>query len=220
MTELERGTPTSRHIRPELLLSFGLIFPERSQVLRAYYQDVDDRRRRRAGEFEDELLNAAQRSPDEIINLILNDERAGELFERGVQAALLTADERHRRALARAVASGLLANDEAEVNQRQFIFDALASLAEPHIHVLIQIAQPYPGYEEDKHKPPGERRAWGWSLEALSQHLPGLVPVLSPVVSVLLGNGLIEDKDIRRWVVTDYGKQAVRLLEEEDVEDS
>src|SRR6266536_1965470 len=102
MGELERDTPTSRHIRPELLLWFGMVFPERSQVLRAYYQDIDDRRRRRAGEFEDELLDAAHCSPEELIERLLADERAGELFERAVQEALVTADERHRRALARA----------------------------------------------------------------------------------------------------------------------
>jgi hypothetical protein len=113
MGELERDTPTSRHIRPELLFWFGMLFPKRSQVLRAYYQDIDDRWRRRAGEFEDELRNATagQYSVEELIEQILADERTGELFERAVQEAVLAADERKRRALARTVASGLLANE-------------------------------------------------------------------------------------------------------------
>jgi hypothetical protein len=140
--ELERGTPTSRHIRPELLLWFGMVFPERSQVLRAYYQDSDDRRRRRAGEFEDELLDAAHCSPEEIIERILADERAGGLFERAVQEALHAADERKRRALARAVASGLLANDKAATDDAQAIARAIAALDPTHVRALLVLARP------------------------------------------------------------------------------
>ena len=143
MGELERDTPTSRHIRPESLLLFGMVFPERSQVLRAYYQDVDNRRRRRAGEFEDELRNATagQYSAEELIEQVLADERAGELFERAVQEAVLAADERKRRALPRAVASGLLASDEAAIDDAQTTVRAIAALEPAHVRALLVLAR-------------------------------------------------------------------------------
>jgi hypothetical protein len=139
MGALERDPPTSRHIRPELLLWFGMVFPERSQVLRGYYQDVDDRRRRRAGEFEEELLTAAGGSPDELLERILKDERAGELFERAVQEALLAADERRRRALARAVAAGL-GDDTAAVDEAPLLVRAIAMLESAHVRAAACVA--------------------------------------------------------------------------------
>jgi hypothetical protein len=140
MGELERDPPTSRDIRPEFQFWFGMVSPERSQVLRNYLQDIDDRRRRRAGEFEDELLDAAHLSPEEIIERILADERAGEMFERAVHEALLAADEHKRRALARAVASGLLANDEAAIDDAQAIVRAIAALEPAHVRALLVLA--------------------------------------------------------------------------------
>ena len=107
MSEMQRDTPKSRDIRPWLLAGFGLVFPERSQVLRAFYQDLDDRRRRRAAEFEDDLLDAARSSPEEIIERIVADKHAGEVFERAVHEALLTADDDKRYLLAQVAGAAL-----------------------------------------------------------------------------------------------------------------
>lgn len=45
-----------------------------------------------------------------------------------MQEALITADERKLRLLARAVASGVLAIDDAEIDQERFVFGALVAL--------------------------------------------------------------------------------------------
>lgn len=142
MGELEPDPPTSRHIRPELLLGFGMVFPERSQVLRAYYQDIDDRRRRRAGEFEDELRNATagQCSVEELIERILADERVGELFERAVQEALLTADDHKRYLLAQVAAAALRGTTTPrQVEALNYLLRTVIALDSPDIAMLVII---------------------------------------------------------------------------------
>src|SRR6266540_732857 len=138
MGELERDTPTSRHIRPELLAVFGMLFPERSQVLRNYYQDVDDRRRRRAGEFKDELLDAAHSSPEEIIERLLADEQAGELFERAVHEALLTADDHKRYRLAQVAGAALRGTTTPrQVEALKYLARTVIALDSPDITMLV-----------------------------------------------------------------------------------
>jgi hypothetical protein len=214
MGELERDTPTSRHIRPELLLGVGMVFPERSQVLRAYYQDIDDRRRRRAGEFEDELLDAAHCSPEEIIKRILTDERAEELFERAVHQALLAADEHKRRALARAVASGLLASDDAVTDEAHFLIRAITALEPSHIRLLLALERPNESQPHQQVNPmaytaPQLEDQTGMELvELLLTRLAaeGLASDWSDTSLTITGEGVV------CWAITEFGRRVLELL--------
>lgn len=217
MGELKQDTPTSRGIRPWLLAGFGMVFPERSQVLRAFYQDIDDRWRRRASEFEDELLDATagDLSVEEIIERILTDERAGELFERAVREAMLAADEHKRRALARAVASGLLATDEAAIDDAQFLIRAIAGLEPPHVRVLLVLEQPgtmqgHPVQQMAYTTTELEQRA-GASSELLGLLLvklaaEGLASDLSSTVVSRTAAGMAS------WGITEFGLRVLALL--------
>lgn len=211
MGELERDAPTSRHIRPELLAAFGMFFPERSQVLRAYYQDIDDRRRRRAGEFEDELRDATagRLTVEELIERILADERAGELFERAVQEALVTAEERHRRALAWAVASGLLADDEAAIDDAQTIVRAIAALEPAHVRTLLVMARP---------SDTGRRRL---GADHVAAEINASRELAEALIARLTAYGLARDATEfapmigprgPRWEITELGRRVLVLL--------
>jgi len=72
----------------------------------------------------------------------------GEVVATG-RTLLLAADDRKRRALARAVASGLLTSDEAAVDDAQFSFvpspEAAVSVALDAIHDAFQAAGYDPG---------------------------------------------------------------------------
>jgi len=219
MGALERDTATGRHIRPELLLLFGLIFPERSQFVRAYYEDVDDRRRRRAGEFEDELLNAARCSPEELIERIVKDERIGELFERAVQEALLAADERKRRALARAVVSGLLAGDTAAIDEAQFRIRAVTILEPAHLRILFALERP--GEMQGR---PIEQTAYT-SIQ-LGQQTGVSTELLALLLAKLAAEGLISDVSSTvesrtgagtpSWAITGFGRRVLGPLRRRD----
>ncbi len=216
MGELERDTPTSRNIRPELLLGFGMVFPERSQVLRAYYQDIEDRRRRRAGEFEDELRDATAGhcSVEDLIERILTDERAEELFERAVHEALLAADEHKRRALARAVASGLLASDDAVIDEAHFLIRAITALEPSHIRLLLALerpneSQPHQQVNPMAHTAPQLEEQTGMELvELLLTKLAaeGLASDWSDTTLTITGEGIV------CWAITEFGRRVLELL--------
>jgi hypothetical protein len=210
MGELERNTPTNWDIRPEVLFALALVSPERAKALRDYLQDFDDRRRRRAGEFKDELLDAAQLSPEEIIERIRADERVGEVFERAVQEALLAADERKRRALARAVASGLLASDEAAIDDAQTIVRAIAALEPAHVRALLvlahspgansmRLAADHVAAEINASPELAETLLAKLTAEGLARDATEFVPVMGP------SGG-------SRWEITELGRRVLELL--------
>jgi hypothetical protein len=108
----------------------------------------------------------------------------------------------------------------------------LAALEAPHIHVLDQMCQHYEDYGEEV-GPDGSHKAHGWTLEALTEHLPGLSKVLRPVLGTLSANGLIWDTGIgalsydvgalghkARWTVSLYGTQVLRAIDAGRAEDS
>lgn len=214
MGELERDTPTSRGIRPWVLAGFGLVFPERSQVLRAFYQDLDDRRRRRAGQFEDDLLDAAQCTPEEIIERIVADEQAGELFERAVHEALLTADADKRYLLAQVAGAALRGTTTpGQVEALKYLGRTVIALDSPDITLLVIMGTT----EADKPRPAAGKESWANRDEILARW-PGSPELLAPAASVLERAGLIEMRDfamggpVTSWALSPYGKQFLDYL--------
>ncbi len=209
MGELERDTPTSRHRRPELLAVFGMIFPERSQVLRNYYQDSDDRRCRRAGEFEDELLDAAHCSPEEIIERLLADEQAAELFERAVHEALLTADAHKRYLLAQVAAAAVRGTTTPrQVEALKYLARTVIALDLPDLTLLVIVGTA----ESGQPRPTDGVESWADREEILARW-PGPPDLLAPAASALERAGVIEMRDFRmggpvtKWALSPYGRR-------------
>src|SRR6266571_1694519 len=204
MGELERDTPTSRHIRPELLLVFGMIFPERSQVLRNYYKDIDDRRRRRAGEFKDDLLDAAHSSPEEIIERMLADEQAAEVFERAVHEALLTADDHKRYLLAQVAAAAVRGTTTPrQVEALKYLVRTVIALDSPDITMLVTI-----GTTTDREPRAAQETAKREEIEARWPNPPDLV---APALAALQQQGLLEGVNdyggMVQWRLSLYGRR-------------
>lgn len=178
------------------------------------------RRRRDRGEQALELAAVeANLTSEQLLERILADERLLELAAAVIAAAAETALDAKIRALGQALARGTLATDDAMIDTERFIVGTLAVLDASHVRVLGQINQRYDDYGEE-FGPDGGRLAYGWTLEALSEYLSWLTPVLRPVLGTLTANGLIRDTAIGaleyrpRWVVTEYGEQVLRMLEE------
>jgi hypothetical protein len=99
----------------------------------------------------------------------------------------------------------------------------LAALETPHIRVLDQVNRHYDDYGTDR-TPDGQHRAHGWNPEALRKHLPGMRTVLGPVLATLSSLDVITNTAVGslghipgetdRWIVTDYGRRVLDLLEE------
>ena len=107
--------------------------------------------------------------------------------------------------------------------------DTLAALEMPHYRVLQQMNQRYEGYRTERSED-GRRQAYGWTLEALREHLPGMVPVLGPVLATLSSHDLVVNTATGTldhapgendwWVLSDYGRRILDLLEARGSEDS
>jgi hypothetical protein len=160
---------------------------------------------------------------DELRRRLTADPKRVQLTAAALTAAANTALETKIRTLGRALATGALAVDDAQVDEQRLLVDTLADLEAPHVRVLHQLAIRHEGYGEAR-TPDGRFHAHGWSLEDLSAQLPGVAGVLRPVLNVLVSHALALDTGVGtldyiagqsgRWVLTDYGKHCLALLEE------
>jgi hypothetical protein len=179
-------------------------------------------RRRQAAAMLDAVAAAAARSLEELFEQISDDPRRLQLFVAAMRAAVETALPAKLRALGRALATGVLATDDAVIDEQRFLVDTLADLEAPHAHVLHRLSIQHPGYGSPV-SATGQPQAHGWSPRDLATDLPGLAPVLQPILSVLAGHALILDTGVGtydyrpgeggRWILTDYGKRCLAELE-------
>jgi len=190
---------STRGIVPEALLALALLSPDREQAVSTYLERVQDRQRRRAAEFEEEVLDITGLSPEELLARLLDDEAASELFGQAVVKAIETAEEVKRHALARAVASGLLKEDQAAIDIAKLHARAIAMLEIAHIRALLEIRESERGsYSQDK------LRSWaGGALDLL--------------LSELEQKNLIKRnrREKNLWEVTPFGNSLIQFLEED-----
>jgi hypothetical protein len=147
MGELERIPEKSNRevslltlgIMPEALLAVAFISPEREKAITTYIERIEERRRQKIADFEQEVLKSTKFSPEELLQRLLEDEAASSLFEQAVLQAVATAERRKLRALARAVASGLLADDKAVFDISSLHVRTIAALEPAHIRILLVI---------------------------------------------------------------------------------
>jgi hypothetical protein len=162
-------------------------------------------RRRQAEEvLEIAAHESAQTVDDLLARLTANPSRL-QLAAAAVTAAAETALQAKVRALGRALATGALAADDAEVDEQRFLVDTLRDLEAPHVRVLDQISR-----RREGHDPEATPR---WAQYKLAPRLPGIAPVLEPVLSILAGRALITKLD-RKWALTEFGKHCLTLLME------
>jgi hypothetical protein len=149
MGELERIPEKSNRevslltlgIMPEALLAVAFISPEREKAITTYIERIEERRRQRIADFEQEVLKSTKLSPEELLQRLLEDEAASSLFEQAVLQAVATAERRKVRALAKVVASGLLAHDKAVFDISSLHVRTIAALEPAHIRILLVISQ-------------------------------------------------------------------------------
>lgn len=186
------------------------------------------RRFQRAAEVVEIAADEAGLTPEELLERIRADERLLELAAAVIAAAAETVLQAKIRALGQALARGTLATDDAEIDQERFMVGTLGALQAPHVRVLHKISRRYSGYGQ-RHTPEGQPQAHGWTFEDLAARLPGMRPVLRPILSALTANALIFDTAVgmwgfssgksERWIITDYGRQVLDLLEAQGAEE-
>jgi hypothetical protein len=166
--------------------------------------------------------------PERLLERVLADERLLELAAAVIAAAAETALKAKILMVGQALARGTLAADDATIDQERFLVEMLADLEAPHFHVLQQVSEYYDGYGEPT-TPNGTPRAYGWTRDALSEWLPGLAPVVGPVLATLGAHDLISNTAVGslgyrpgigdRWVLTPHGDDLLRRLQNAVEED-
>jgi hypothetical protein len=206
----------------------GLIAGTAAAVVQHVVREEMARRFQRAADVVEIAATEAQMTPEELLERIRADDRLLELAASVIAAAAETALKTKVRLLGRALARGTLAADDATIDHERFMVDTLAALEAPHLRVLQQINQRYSGYGR-RTTPDGQRQAHGWTFEALASRQPGLRPVIRPILSVLTAQALIFDTAVgtwgyssgksERWIITEYGRRFLDLLEERGSEE-
>jgi hypothetical protein len=117
---------------------------------------------------------------DEFIDRGVADDRRHELFARTLTIAQDTALRNKRRALGRALASGVM-GDDARIDEEFLFIRAVADLDAPHIRLLALLATNPPEQGGQSDSPPME----GWSWNQIVAADPGLLGALSALLSTL-----------------------------------
>jgi hypothetical protein len=161
-------------------------------------------------------------SPSEFVESIQNDERVFDLLRDASEAAARTSLDEKIRALGSALLSGLMAKDDAQIEEAIIIVDALRELEAIHIRVL-RILEEAPPMEV----PPADgstarpMRAQV-SREKLAAELDNPERVLNGVLAPLEAQHLVENSAIGlwdysgnpEWSLTDFGQALLDLLRE------
>jgi hypothetical protein len=199
-----------RGVVPELLFALAVLSPEREKALSTYLERTESRRRQRAVEFEQDVLKYADLSSEELLRRILDDEAAAELFEQAVMRAIATAEHKKREALARAVASGLLADDSATMDVAQLQMRAIGMLEPAHFRLLLDISK----YLREG---PFENTTKGIPVGALQDLFPWAGAAVYPMLAELQSQGFVSRPGPASggsWSVTPFGRSVLDLLSE------
>jgi hypothetical protein len=195
-------------------------------VVQLVTKEAMARRFGRASEAVEVAADEAGLTAEELLRQILADENLLELAARVVAAAAETTSHAKIRAVGKALGRGV--RDDAMIDQERFMVDSLAGLDVPHFRVLEQVYEDDEGYGTPR-SPDGTPRAYGWTLQALAQHLPGLAPVLRPLLGVLRSRNLVENTAVGtldsrpgvtdRWVLTEFGRDVINWLDHSQAQD-
>lgn len=139
-----------------------------------------------AAETLEDAAEAAGEPVGQFAEKAVSDERREELLARTLTIAQDTALRDKRRALGRALASGI-AGDDAKIGDELLFVRAVADMDTLHIRLLALIA----GEGISPGKQSGSVFHGGWSLAAIVARDPGLGKAIPALLAILESNGLV-----------------------------
>lgn len=175
-------------------------------------------RERRASQLVREAAAAAGTDANRLAETIESSPRLLALLSESVQAAMDTPYDAKIRALAGCLARGV--RDEAEVDVERLRIRGLARIDEPEVLLMNLLTKPTSLIE------PSDPRvgAWpGWRQPEILQELPGFANMLHASIGRLTAEGMVRDDGLGRmtaddgfaniWVLTDFGRDCLSLLQ-------
>lgn len=204
-------TSDADHLLPEVRLALRLLSPSRADAIISYLDDRSERKRARLEKFADSAEIASGRSFEELLDSSSHSERHSDLAEEILGEASSTSQVWKMQALGRALASGLLADDDAALDEVQMLLSALKDLESPHVRVLLRLFT-----DGDRYR--------GVADFEIAAMFPNGVSLSYPLLKTLERHGLAgplaDDQikgpdDAQVWAIWDFGILMIdRLLQE------
>ena len=168
---------------------------------------------------------AADYSPEELGEQMGRSPRTRLLTATAAEAASKTAWAPKVIALGKALAAGLIVEDDTQIDTEQFALGAMAGMERPHVALLDLLVHYWPvrartsrdidPLEEVKPLVKGQRRPCGWRLSDILQARRQLAPVLVSVLGMFQMHGLaMEGNGEYGWFGTELGEKVLSYYEQ------
>jgi hypothetical protein len=197
--------------------------------------DFLEQRHRRQLERVVFLLNVAAGDLDEnvevLIGRIQSNERLSDLLHNALRAAAASGLEAKRRALGKALASGVLAQDDATIDESELLVSALSNIEAPHVRVLAAMvvehgvsissarkrARNVLGQESEETTEAILQQLSAWGL-AESDHLDITERIADSGSAGFRRLSSFKGDFARTWSITQFGLSVYLMLVEDEVE--
>ena len=195
--------------------------PYTEEFLRRVLAEFKPEVQRRAARMLVSTAEATEREPGELAGLISGSERTRLLTATAMAAVAGTAWPPKVYALGRALAAGLIATDDAEINMADLVIPAMADMERPHISLLELLVQWVPveaaqmpttmQAAEDQNS----YSAWGiwsigeriWTAHQIETVRPPLCVALTSLIGTLQRHGLADQNDATPHLLEQFSKE-------------
>lgn len=180
-----------------------------------------ERRRAKAVGALAEASRSSGMDEDQLLMLAAQDDSRMELALRALTAASHAQQEAKIVALGRALATGVLAEDDALVDTEAYVIDGLSRLEPPHVCVLQLLARsPIPQELGRVYK----KTQLAWSVPALAEQYPQARSTLPAILGTLVAIGAVADVAVGTldytpaYEANEFGKLLLQRLHEAGAE--
>jgi hypothetical protein len=203
-------------VNPGVAALVGVFAPFTSLLIQKTLNNILSDKQHKIEKMLKTAADTADLPPEELAKRADASEESRFLTDRAIQASADTIWPESVRAIGRAYATGLLANDKPSLNIRLRVLGIMKDLDELHVGLLGLLvrsvpqqrpggptAVPYVGSSYvNTHggDGPGIPKAWSagprkWTIREITATMPHIQPVLSSLLGELRGKGLAQDND-------------------------
>ena len=139
----EELEPSWKHpgLRADVEFAVSLVSPDRAPAVLKWVDSWRTTAEDRARTAFEGATSAAGMSADELLEAIMADERLTDLFRMTMELAARSSSEQKLKALGTALASGVLATDDAEVDEAQLLLRTVGQLEPVDARALALLSQ-------------------------------------------------------------------------------
>jgi hypothetical protein len=177
----------------------------------------------------DEMLAAADHElggggPEALADLASKSDQTRLLTAMAVDAAARTAWPARVVALGRVLAAGLIAEDEAKIDEQQLALSAMADMERPHVNLLDLLVNRVPewtgpvSWAAEPYARPSAPLGWQvgqrrWTVLQIVSARPSLSPVVTSLLGTLQRHGLAVQNDNTAEAIENYSKFTAEDIE-------